>query len=136
MTDDAGAVQFKTIFPGWYPMRAVHIHFKIRQMIDGKTSEFTSQFFFRQKDIEPMYAQAPYSATLGKRDTNNATDGTYNGRLADGSKVGDQMLLDLAKNPAGGEYTALFPLILTDAAMENSGRGSRGRRGGPTTARG
>jgi hypothetical protein len=87
-------------------------------------------------DIEPMYAQAPYSATLGKRDTNNATDGTYNGRLADGSKVGDQMLLDLAKNPAGGEYTALFPLILTDAAMENSGRGSRGRRGGPTTARG
>ena len=28
LTDDAGEVRFRTIYPGWYPGRAVHIHFK------------------------------------------------------------------------------------------------------------
>src|SRR2546422_1615619 len=29
-TDADGAVHFQTIYPGWYPGRTVHIHFKIR----------------------------------------------------------------------------------------------------------
>src|SRR3989442_1083318 len=30
VTDAAGTVRFLTIYPGWYPVRTVHIHFKIR----------------------------------------------------------------------------------------------------------
>ena len=30
ITDAAGGVKFVTIYPGWYPGRAVHIHFKVR----------------------------------------------------------------------------------------------------------
>src|SRR5262245_55547461 len=32
MTDGGGAARFTTIYPGWYPGRAVHIHFKVRVM--------------------------------------------------------------------------------------------------------
>ena len=30
VTDGAGSAQFTTIYPGWYPGRAVHLHFLIR----------------------------------------------------------------------------------------------------------
>src|SRR5687767_9142353 len=30
VTDADGRVRFTTIYPGWYPGRAVHIHFKVR----------------------------------------------------------------------------------------------------------
>ena len=31
MTDARGEVRFVTVYPGWYPGRTVHIHFKIRR---------------------------------------------------------------------------------------------------------
>ena len=37
MTDTNGGVRFTTIYPGWYPGRTVHIHFKIRT--DPKTMQ-------------------------------------------------------------------------------------------------
>lgn len=30
VSDDRGAVRFSTIYPGWYPLRAVHIHLMVR----------------------------------------------------------------------------------------------------------
>ena len=36
VTDGSGAVEFQTIYPGWYPCRATHIHFKIR-LFTGST---------------------------------------------------------------------------------------------------
>ncbi len=30
LTDANGLARFQTIYPGWYPIRTVHIHFKIR----------------------------------------------------------------------------------------------------------
>src|SRR5712691_7192998 len=47
VTDKDGLVQFTTVYPGWYPGRAVHIHFKVRLYSGSQQSyEFTSQFFF------------------------------------------------------------------------------------------
>ena len=41
-TDANGAVQFQTIYPGWYSGRAVHIHFTIRtQGTDNGNYQFT-----------------------------------------------------------------------------------------------
>ncbi|MDW8426906.1 MAG: twin-arginine translocation pathway signal protein, partial [Meiothermus sp.] len=42
ITDAQGLAQFTTIYPGWYPGRTVHIHFKIRY----QNRDFTSQLFF------------------------------------------------------------------------------------------
>lgn len=47
VTDKNGVAGFTTIYPGWYPGRAVHIHFKIRTDPDSESGhEFTSQLFF------------------------------------------------------------------------------------------
>jgi protocatechuate 3,4-dioxygenase beta subunit len=77
ITDANGAVQFTTIYPGWYSGRTIHIHFRIRTF-DGSTttSNFTSQLFFDETITNTALAQSPYN-TRGTRDTTNATDNIY-----------------------------------------------------------
>ncbi len=38
-----GATEFLTIYPGWYPPRTVHIHYKVRL---GRTEALTGQLYF------------------------------------------------------------------------------------------
>lgn len=46
LTDAEGIARFVTIYPGWYPGRAVHLHFKIRTDPDAERGEvFTSQLY-------------------------------------------------------------------------------------------
>lgn len=54
--DRDGNVQFVTIYPGWYPGRAVHVHFKVR----SGPREFTSQLYFDDALSERVFANAPY----------------------------------------------------------------------------
>lgn len=61
VADADGRVQFNTIYPGWYPGRAVHIHFKVRPDKDSR-HEFTSQLFFEDALSDRVYASAPYKA--------------------------------------------------------------------------
>jgi protocatechuate 3,4-dioxygenase beta subunit len=61
-------VHFTTIYPGWYPGRAVHIHFKIRvPAAGGRIDEFTSQLYFSDELTDRVHAQEPYSAHHGQR---------------------------------------------------------------------
>jgi protocatechuate 3,4-dioxygenase beta subunit len=79
VTDENGAVNFTTIFPGWYMGRAVHIHFKVRTYSGiNKLDEFTSQFFFDESLTDTIHTQAPYN-TRGRRDTLNSTDMIFRG---------------------------------------------------------
>lgn len=139
ITDSEGVVQFQTIFPGWYPGRTPHIHFKIRQRIIGGTStaDFTSQVFFHEPDLDRLYAAAPYNSTRGRRDTTNENDNVYGQPLADGSPAGAAMMLNLQPRANAAGYSASFPLIVTDHSFE-SGRHGSGRGGpgfGPTAGR-
>ena len=78
LTDANGQANFTTIYPGWYPERAVHIHFKLRLYAGTtKSSEFTSQFFFDHTLTDTVYTAAPYSSRRA-RDTRNASGGIYN----------------------------------------------------------
>jgi protocatechuate 3,4-dioxygenase beta subunit len=78
ITDANGAVDFTTVYPGWYSGRAVHIHFKLRLFAGAtKTYEFTSQFFMVESLTSTVHANAPYN-TRGQRNTLNSTDGIYN----------------------------------------------------------
>jgi protocatechuate 3,4-dioxygenase beta subunit len=72
ITDADGRAVFKTIYPGWYPGRTTHIHFKVHL---SPTSEVTSQLYFPEDVTTGVYQSPPYAAR-GQKDTSNAADGT------------------------------------------------------------
>ena len=74
LTDRNGAASFTTIFPGWYPGRTVHIHFKIRVGAQGKGAggkEFTSQIYFDDALTDVIHSQLPYSKRGPRKVRNN-----------------------------------------------------------------
>lgn len=104
ITDTRGTATFTTIYPGWYPGRAVHIHFKIRtQPAAARGLEFTSQLYFPDAVTDVVHAQPPY-ASKGTRDRRNEQDGIYN--RSGGSR------LVVSPERAGAEYTATFDIAL------------------------
>jgi len=103
VTDANGTVEFVTIYPGWYPGRTVHIHFKIRtDSASGRGYEFTSQLYFDDALTDRVYAQAPYAAR-GQRTQRNDRDGIFQ----DG---GEQLMLQLTKDAQG--YMGTFDMGL------------------------
>ena len=105
ITDANGAVEFTTVYPGWYSGRAVHIHFKLRLFVGStKTYEFTSQFFMDEALTSIVHATSPYS-TRGQRNTLNSTDGIYNS-LSTAAKAA----LTLATTKTTGGYAGVINL--------------------------
>jgi protocatechuate 3,4-dioxygenase beta subunit len=70
LTGPDGRVQFQTVYPGWYPGRTTHIHFKVH--LTGNR-EATSQLYFTEELNREVYATDPY-ATHGQKDTSNTAD--------------------------------------------------------------
>uniref|UniRef100_A0AAU3I042 Intradiol ring-cleavage dioxygenase n=1 Tax=Streptomyces sp. NBC_01393 TaxID=2903851 RepID=A0AAU3I042_9ACTN len=75
-TDKHGYVTFKTVFPGWYQGRAVHIHTKVH--VDGTWTDagyegghtcHTGQFFFDEKSVLASAEVSPYSTNTATRTT-------------------------------------------------------------------
>lgn len=59
VTDGEGRVEFETIYPGWYPGRTAHIHFR------AYTAEGTlvsSQLYFPDEVADVVYAGAVFVA--------------------------------------------------------------------------
>ena len=69
-TDTNGVAIFKTIYPGWYTGRTVHIHVKV--YLGGRTVH-TGQLFFSDALTDRVYRRSPYSRRP-RRNTRNATD--------------------------------------------------------------
>jgi protocatechuate 3,4-dioxygenase beta subunit len=94
LTDADGLARFRTIFPGWYPGRAVHIHVKVDL---GGTETFTGQLFFDGATLDQVYSAEPYAAR-GPADVANESDGIY--AQSDGTTVVDVALTDEAASGA------------------------------------
>jgi protocatechuate 3,4-dioxygenase beta subunit len=75
-SDADGRVHFTTIYPGAYPGRAVHIHFKVRTKTGSALRDFTSQLYFDDALTDRVHARDPYAGS-GERRTRNARDGLY-----------------------------------------------------------
>ena len=71
-TDTAGIVEFRTIYPGWYPGRTVHIHL----MVSSAGRVLTSQLYFPGPLTDTVHARPPYNQRPG-RDTTNDTDAIF-----------------------------------------------------------
>lgn len=102
ITQADGSTQFTTIYPGWYPGRTVHIHFKVR--VSGKSGrqELTSQLYFDDELTDRIHAQSPYTGK-GPRTVKNQRDGLFrNG--------GRQLMLSAVQSGEG--YAATFDIGL------------------------
>lgn len=101
-TDAGGLVAFTTIYPGAYPGRAVHVHFKVRTAAGpGRAHEFTSQLFFDDALTDRVHARPPYTGAA--RRMRNARDGIYR-------QAGGQLTMPVA--PSGEGYAGSFDLAL------------------------
>ena len=103
VTDAAGTARFTTIYPGWYPGRAVHIHFKVRtDPTAARGFEFTSQLYFDDALTDVVHTRAPY-ASKGRRNMKNSDDQIF-------SRGGEQLML--AAKASGEGYAAIFDIGL------------------------
>lgn len=107
VSDANGRVKFITVYPGWYPQRTVHIHFKIRSPAAEKASwEFTSQLFFDDAFTDQVYARPPYKER-GTRKLLNGDDGIFQ------RGGGSEMVL--AVKESGRGYAATFDVAVQHA---------------------
>lgn len=103
LTDRRGSASFMTIFPGWYPNRAVHIHFKIRTEQRGAGGwEFTSQIYFDDELTDAIHALPAY-AGRGARKVRNDRDLLFFFR-------GSRLILPLREEKKG--YAGTFDIAL------------------------
>ena len=72
-TDAAGLATFRTIYPGWYQGRTVHIHVKVHL---GGNVVHTGQLYFPDALTDAVYRKAPYSRRPS-RDVHNASDSVF-----------------------------------------------------------
>jgi protocatechuate 3,4-dioxygenase beta subunit len=70
LSDRGGIVRFTTIYPGWYPGRAVHVHIKVRS--DARTL-LTTQLYFDDELTDTVLTGSAYGGRTGRR-THNADD--------------------------------------------------------------
>jgi protocatechuate 3,4-dioxygenase beta subunit len=104
VTGGDGVATFETVYPGWYPQRAVHIHFKLRAPDGpGRAREFTSQVYFDETLTDMVHAGAPYRGRPGSRRRNQA-DGIFQ------RQGGAQLVMPVAAAPSG--YVGTFSVGL------------------------
>jgi protocatechuate 3,4-dioxygenase beta subunit len=72
-TNAKGLVLFRTVYPGWYQGRTVHIHVKVHL---GGNVVHTGQLYFSDAVTDAVYRKAPYSSRPN-RSTRNAQDPIY-----------------------------------------------------------
>jgi protocatechuate 3,4-dioxygenase beta subunit len=89
-TDAKGLAVFRTVYPGWYTGRTVHIHVKVH--VGGRVVH-TGQLYFPDRRTDAVYRKAPYSKRPG-RDTRNATDPIF-------GNGGRRSMLTLRRQGAG-----------------------------------
>lgn len=72
-TDADGRARFTTVYPGWYPGRATHIH--VEAFVDGR-SVSVSQIAFPDEVSSAVHVSGVYAAR-GENPTRNTTDAIF-----------------------------------------------------------
>ena len=72
-TDANGLARFRSVYPGWYPGRTVHIHVKVH--VGGNVAH-TGQLYFPDSVTDRVFRGAPYKRR-GRRTTRNRNDSVF-----------------------------------------------------------
>lgn len=123
-TDDEGRVNFKTIFPGWYRGRTIHIHFAVSDP-DG-TTRVISQWCFPDELTEQICTTHDLYADRGVQDTPLAggTDSVFPADYA-------PYLLNTAANADGTLLAYGVIQIDPESVAAQAATGGSGGSGGP-----
>ena len=89
LTDGDGRSEFRTIYPGWYGGRTVHIHL----IADVAGRRFTSQLFFPDSLTDEVLSRPPY-AERPDRDIRNGSDEIF-------AHEGDETVLAISRDGDG-----------------------------------
>lgn len=103
-TDANGQVTFKTIYPGWYEGRAVHIHFMVYDPSNLTTPVKTSQFCFPDAVNDAVYTTATTYYQKGDNPTTDESDMVFAGST-------EELTATLSGDPETG-YAASFAIGL------------------------
>jgi protocatechuate 3,4-dioxygenase beta subunit len=97
-TNANGLALFRTVYPGWYPGRTVHIHVKVHL---GGNVVHTGQLYFPDSVTDAVYRKAPYSGRPN-RATRNADDAIY--------RNGGRRSQVTVRKSSGGVYVATITM--------------------------
>jgi protocatechuate 3,4-dioxygenase beta subunit len=92
-TDATGLARFRSVWPGWYQGRTVHIHVKVH--VAGNVVH-TGQLYFPDATTDKVFRRKPY-ARRPRRTTRNANDFVF-------AQGGRRSLLSVRKS--GSAYVA------------------------------
>jgi protocatechuate 3,4-dioxygenase beta subunit len=95
-TNANGLAVLKTIYPGWYQGRTVHIHVKVHL---GGNVVHTGQLYFPDTLTDKIYRRAPYTARPD-RTTRNANDFVF-------ANGGRNSMLSVKSDRAGGYVASI-----------------------------
>ena len=96
-TNARGLALFRSVYPGWYQGRTVHIHVKVHL---GGNVVHTGQLYFPDKLTDRVFRRVPYSRR-GRRTTRNSNDFVF-------ANGGRRSMLSLSKR--GSAYVAAITM--------------------------
>lgn len=88
VTDDKGIASFTSVYPGWYPGRAPHLHVEI--LSSSGASLLVTQTAFPEDISKLVYATQHYKGVF---DTSNSQDGVFDGDI--GQSLAESMTGDV-----------------------------------------
>lgn len=97
-TNAKGLAQFRTVYPGWYQGRTVHIHVKVHV---GGNVVHTGQLYFPDSLTDAVYRRSPYSSRPN-RTTRNADDMVF--------RTGGSRSMLKVKRSSSGLYVATITM--------------------------
>jgi len=124
----AGQVSFRTIWPGWYTGRAIHIHVRLRKLSSsGATiAGYTTQIFFSDADNDRVLTGAsPYDTRSPQKDPTTDENDTVLSR-ADF----DTNIVKVAGSVEHG-FSTTFDILVDSAEVQATGSLARPGTGAP-----
>jgi protocatechuate 3,4-dioxygenase beta subunit len=77
ITDENGVAWFNSCFPGWYAVRAIHIHVTVRRSGRNGDSYLTTQLAFLRSLVDDVCTTHPDYQQRGLPAVTNTTDGVF-----------------------------------------------------------
>lgn len=136
VTDEAGTVEFDTLYPGWYQGRTIHIHMKVHlagtahDTYEGGHVCHTGQIFLPEELTERIAKMSPYVGNSKVHRTTHPEDHVFQEQHGAGVIANVERRVTNGKDSDG--FVASIRLAVDpDATPAPVGIGGRGGPFGP-----